>query len=171
MCSAVRTGQPHHLKHFDYFGLYRYFLTWCTFERQRHFTTREHVDLVLLQIQRSATEQRFAVIAYCFMPDHLHLLIEALVDDSDARRFIKAAKQYSAFYFKQEFERRLWQRYGFERTLRSREATLTVARYIVENPLRARLVERLEDYPFAGSSVYSFAEILHAVSDRPRWSG
>ena len=151
MCSAVRTGQPHHLKHFDYFGLYRYFLTWCTFERQTHFTTREHVDLVLSQIQRSATEQRFAVIAYCFMPDHLHLLIEALVDDSDARRFIRAAKQYSAFSFKQEFEHRLWQRYGFEHVLRDDEATVEVVKYILRNPVRAGLAASVEEYPFVGS--------------------
>jgi putative transposase len=164
-------GHPEHLKTFDYLGFYRYFLTFCTFERQAHFTTQEHVNLVLLHIQRAASEQRFALIAYCFMPDHLHLLIGALADNSDARRFIKAAKQYSGFYFKQKFEHQLWQRYGFERTLRDDDATLTVARYIVENPLRARLVEKVEDYRFAGSSVYSIGELLDAISRRPNWSG
>ena len=164
------TGKPDHLKTFDYFGLHRYFLTFCTFERQRLFTTRESVDLILLQFQRSAREERFVLIAYCFMPAHVHLLIEAQADDSDARRFIKAAKQDSGFYFKKHLGRQLWQRYGFERTLRRNESTLGVARYIIENPVRARLVQNAEEYPFAGSSVYGFAEIMEAVAFEPRIS-
>ena len=95
----------------------------------------------------------------------------SLCGDSDARRFIKAAKQYSGFYFKNRLGRQLWQRYGFERTLRNDEATLSVVRYIIENPVRARLVQNAEDYPFAGSPVYDLAEILEAVSFEPnRWS-
>jgi len=83
----VFTGNPGHLKAFDYTGPHRYFLTFCTYSRQHVFVTRERVDLVLLQIERSAN--------------------------------------------------RLWQRYGFERVLRDDEATLVVAKYILENPLRA----------------------------------
>jgi hypothetical protein len=64
------------------------------------------------------------------------------------------------------FGQRLWQRYGFERTLRSNDTTLSVARYIVENPIRAGLVERIQDFPFLGSAVYSIDEILEAVEWR-----
>ncbi len=102
------------------------------------------------------------------MPDHAHLLVEAESDDSDAHRFIRAAKQYSGFHFKQRFGVQLWQRYGFERTLRDDEATVSVVRYILENPVRARLVLKVEDYPFGGSSVYSLAEIQEAVAFLPR---
>lgn len=97
------------------------------------------------------------------MPDHLHLLVEALGDDCDGRRFIKSAKQYSGYYYSQQFGERLWQRYGFERTLRDNEATLSVARYIVENPVRAGLMKNPKDYPFVGSDVYSIGEILEAI--------
>ena len=48
------------------------------------------------------------------------------------------------------------------------ESTMAVARYILENPLRARLVERVEDYPFAGSCQYPLHEILEAVADSNR---
>jgi hypothetical protein len=67
------------------------------------------------------------------------------------------------------FGQRLWQRYGFERTLRSNDATLSVARYIVENPMRAGLVERIHDYPFLGSSVYTLDDIVEAVQLAPDW--
>ena len=162
------TNKPDHLRAFDYLGLHRYFLTFCTFERQPRFTTSDAVDLVLLQIQRAASEERFALVAYCFMPDHVHLLVEAQVGDSDGRRLIKTVKQYSGFYFKQRFGQQLWQRYGFERTLRDDEAALSVARYILENPVRGGLVRNAEDYPFSGSSVHSVAEILEAGMFEPR---
>ena len=51
--------------------------------------------------------------------------------------------------------------------LRDDEATLGVARYILENPVQAGLVARVEDYAFAGSTVYPLAEILAAVQTRP----
>jgi len=71
------TRYPHHLHEFDYRGFYRYFLTFCTRERAPHFTTRAHVELVCAQFQRTCLEEQFAGIAYCFMPDHVHLLVPA----------------------------------------------------------------------------------------------
>jgi hypothetical protein len=82
-------------------------------------------------------------------------------------RFIKRAKQVPGYHFKQRFGTTLWQRYGYEHVLRGDEDTLSVARYILENPLRAGLVESVEDYPFLGSTMYSVREILEAVEMRP----
>ena len=107
--------------------------------------TADRVDVVRTQILRTLREEKFVLIVYCYMPDHLHLLVEALADDCDGRRFIASGKQYSGYYYTQEFGERLWQRYGFERTLRSGEATVSVARYIVENPVRAKLVRSPKD--------------------------
>lgn len=70
------------------------------------------------------------------------------------------AKQYSGFYYAQQFRERLWQRYGFERVLRESEPTSVVARYILENPVRAGLVSRIEDYPFLGSFEYTLSQLI-----------
>ena len=161
----MRTGRPPHLKTFDYVGLYRYFLTFCTHERKKHFVNQPHVDVAQVQILRAAKDEGFAVIAYCFMPDHVHLLVEACSDSSDCLRFIKRAKQVSGFHFSKQFGKRLWQRYGYEHTLRNDDATLVVARYIIENPVRARLAENAAEYPFSGSKTHSLSEILAAIGD------
>ena len=159
------TGRPAHLRSFDYIGLHRYFLTFCTHDRQKHFVDRSRVDAALVQILRAGGDERFAIVAYCFMPDHLHLLVEACSDSSDCLRFIKRAKQFSAFYYARKFGQRLWQRYGFERTLMEEDATLPVARYILENPVRARLVEKPEEYPFSGSTTHTLSDVLSAIGD------
>ena len=148
---------------FSYIGMYRHSLRFCTDARQFLFTSEAHVNLVRTQIQRSANENAFAVIAYCFMPDHLHLLIEGTNPDSDCKKFIARSKQYSGFQFAREFQTRLWQRYGFERVLRDCESTTVVARYIVNNPIRAGLATRVQDYPFVGSLAYTLDELLEFI--------
>jgi len=79
------------------------------------FTDKAAVDLVLDHITRAAEDERFAFIAYCFMPDHLHLLIEGQSDHSNCLRFIQRAKQFAGYQYAKRFKQRLWQRYRFER--------------------------------------------------------
>jgi hypothetical protein len=57
----------------------------------------------------------------------------------------------------------LWQRYGFERVLRNSEQMFVVARYILENPVRAGLVTTIEAYPFRGSLVCTLPELIEAA--------
>ena len=99
------------------------------------------------------------------MPDHLHLLIEGLAEDSDCKRFIARIKQSSGFYYKREFGTPLWQRYGFERVVRDSEQTFVVARYILENPVRAGLARTIDEYPFLGSFVYTLPELIDLCTD------
>ena len=158
------THGPGHLRTFDYVGLYRYFLTFCCHSKQRTFTEPRAVDLVLSQIRRAGNDEQFAIPAYCFMPDHLHLLIEARADSCNGLKFIARAKQFSGFYYTQQFMRTLWQRYGYEHVLRDDEDTRGVARYIFENPVRASLVQSPQDYPFLGSDTHSVSEVLEFTS-------
>ena len=155
---------PGHLRAFDYTGLYRYFLTFCCHSKAQRFLTAPVVELVLEQILRAADDEQFAIPAYCFMPDHAHLLVEAKTDSSQALRFISRSKQLSGFHYQQRHGQRLWQRYGYERVLRDDEDTRRVARYIVDNPLRRRLVATAKDYPFVGSCVFTLDEILEETT-------
>ena len=156
----MRTGKPEHLEGFSYVGIHRYSLTFCTKDRKRLFIDKAAVDLVLAQFSRAATEWEFAVLAYCFMPDHVHLLVEAQAEHSDCKQFIARAKQYSAFYYSKQFKQPLWQRYSFEHVVRDNERSTTIARYILQNPVRAGLVTSIADYPFVGSLVWPMPELL-----------
>ncbi len=159
--------RPERLTSFDYVGQYPYFLTFCTDCRHEAFRDAARVDIVSTQILRAAIDEQFALVAYCYMPDHLHLLVTGEQPASDCRRFIKRSKQFSGFYYQKAFGRRLWQRYGYERVLRSEEGLLSVARYILENPVRARIARDVREYPFTGSCLYSVDEILDALPWTP----
>ena len=121
------------------------------------------VAVVYLQFLRAAAGSQMAILAYCFMPDHVHLLVEGLSDDSDGRLFIARAKHLSGFHFQKQFGVPLWQRYGFEHTLRADEGALSVARYILENPVRAGIVRRVQDYPFLGSLVMALGDLIESI--------
>jgi len=151
---------------FSYVGKYRYFATFCTYDRQRHFEDEGAVDLVRMQIQRALIQHQFLCIAYCFMPDHLHLLVEGVAEGPDFRAFLKSAKQYSGYYFRQQFDSRLWQRYGYEHVLRDDIERATTIRYMLDNPVIAGLAKEPAEYPFLGSDCYSVEELLLQAARR-----
>jgi REP-associated tyrosine transposase len=163
------TGRPKHIEGFDYLGPRQYFLTFCTQSRRPCFVTDDAVATVRTQIERAAAEQAIALLAYCYMPDRVHFLAEGKAENSDCLQFVACGKQYSAYHYTAKFKHRLWQPYGYEHTLRSDEAAISVARYILENPVRAGLVTRIEDYPYSGSSVYTIEQILEAAQLRDKW--
>ena len=97
------------------------------------------------------------------MPDHLHALVTAVSDIADLPRFVRLAKQHSGFAFARATGRRLWQDSYFDRTLREDESPAATIRYLINNPVRAGLVETPAAYPHWGSQVYSREEILEFV--------
>jgi REP-associated tyrosine transposase len=157
------------LKTFDYVGEYRYFLTFCTADRRNVFTSAAIVELVLAQFWRAAHETGFEIVAYCFMPDHVHLLIEAVASNAEMKQFAKLAKQYAGFYYRQRTGRPLWQPSYWDHVLRDEEDTWSVTRYIVENRLPAGLAKRADEYPFLGSCVVDRNALLFAVSCAKPW--
>jgi putative transposase len=167
----MRTGRPQRLVGCDYTGPRRYFLTFCTFHRQPHFIDAATTTSTLSEILRVAGALGFSVLAYCFMPDDVHLLVEGDTPTADARRFTTALKQHTGFWFARERGERLWQRYGYERVLRDSDDSLAVARYILENPVRAGLARAPSDYPFSGSPRYSMPAVLDATAWKPDWEG
>jgi len=98
------------------------------------------------------------------MPNHVHLLIEGVTDGSDLRMLIRAAKQYSGYYFKQEYRQKLWQRYGYEHVFRDDMERATTLRYILDNPVASGLVKKPEEYRFIGSDCYTVAELLQQAA-------
>jgi REP-associated tyrosine transposase len=131
---------PKHLDSFDYLGLHRYFLTFCTHDRQSLFHIAAHVALVESHFLQTAEAMGFADLAHCFMPDHLHAAVEGRDENADLKAFVARMKQYTEFHFKKTFGRQLWQRYGYEHVIRHDEPTRAIIRYILENPIRAGLV-------------------------------
>jgi hypothetical protein len=58
----------------------------------------------------------------------------------------------------------------FDRILRDNDPTEGVIRYILENPVRAGLVDDVREYPLIGAAKYDIDDLLlTAMLWRPKW--
>jgi putative transposase len=135
-----------------YRGAYVCSVTACTESRIRVFHSPALVALAIEALTGSSRKHAVEVIAYCFMPDHLHLLLHNK-GKSSLPHFMRDFKQPVGFAFKKKTGRQLWQKSYYDHILRTDEELLTTARYIFENPVRAGLAEQAIDYPSSGSLV------------------
>ncbi|WP_296409958.1 transposase [Zoogloea sp.] len=81
-------------------------------------------------------------LAWVLMPDHLHWLIQ-LGQGVSLSMPIRTLKGRSA----RALGHPVWQRAFHDRALRREDDVVSVARYIVANPVRAGLVSRVGDFP------------------------
>ncbi len=125
-----------------------YLLTTVTAGRTRCFDDFHLARLTIAEMRRLDAEGLLSSLAWVLMPDHLHWLVQ-LGGTASLSDTVKT--------FKARVGRRLnaagghrgsvWQKGFHDRALRKDEDLPTAARYIVANPLRAGLVQRIGDYP------------------------
>jgi putative transposase len=136
---------------FDYRGPYAYHVVLLTQARATHFRGGPPVGYCVELLRQTAERLGFRLLAFCFMPDHLHVLAMGRHDEANLISFIQRFKQVTAFRFKRETGQRLWQQSFYDRVLRVEENLSDVAAYILRNPVRSGLVASPEDYPLSGS--------------------
>ena len=156
-------SRPPRIKGFGYLGAYRYFITFCTLDRTCVFTDIRLGQSVMWQFRRTCREKKFAILAYCVMPDHSHLLLEGTDAASNLPALIKSAKQSSGQRFAARMGRPLWEEGFHDHVLRPEEDPKRFARYIIENPVRAGLVKSPLDYPLSGSDRWTMQELLDSL--------
>jgi REP element-mobilizing transposase RayT len=93
------------------------------------------------------------------MKDHVHLVLEGLSEASDLRRLVSGWKQATGYRYRQETGHKLWMTGYNDRVLHDGESTLDAVLYVLRNPVRAGLAQKIGDYEFAGSDVFSRQEL------------
>ena len=152
-------SRPPRLAGFSYRGAHRYFLTFCTYKRRECFRNPEIAAMVVRHFRRTARREGFAILAYCVMPDHVHLLVEGTKPQSDMRRFVKATKQSSGQVYSRMKNGSLWNEGYDDRILKQDTDPREVARYIVWTPVRAGLSDTPAAYPFLGSDLLPIGDL------------
>ena len=101
---------------------------------------------VLEIVEQACSIHRYDLLAYCLMPDHLHLLVRSKEGVTDLRAFVRALKSFCT----KSTGKQLWQSGFYEHVMRTGEDMKKTAEYILNNPVRKGLVRRAEDYPWGG---------------------
>ena len=108
---------------------------------------RRVVELLRAEQER----QRCRVFVYCLMPDHLHLLVSPCEEGVSALQFVHRFKgRTTNESWRLGWQGKLWQPRHYDHVVRRDEDLAAIALYVVQNPVRKRLVESAEDWPWSG---------------------
>jgi REP element-mobilizing transposase RayT len=124
-----------------------YLLTTNTLGREPVFADFALGRLVVHQFRRAHDLGLAKSLAWVVMPDHFHWLVE--LENCSLRKLMRQTKSLITRDVNLSNGRSgpLWQQGYHDRALRREEELVKLARYVVANPLRAGLVEKLGDYP------------------------
>ncbi len=152
---------------FSYTGRWAYHVVVVTAGRKPALTG-DVATVVGDELTRAAQATEFEIVVFVIMPDHVHVLCEGLTDESNLPRLMQRFKQRPGFDFKRMHGEELWQRSFYEHVLRADEDLLAAAKYILENPVRAELVETIEEWPLSGGTATSGAKAPPLREGLPR---
>ena len=120
-------------------------------DRRPIFASLQMAEAAVEILEEHARRRAVAVYAYCVMPDHVHLLLSPS-ETCDVITFVgefKSLVQRAAW--EQGTAGHVWQRSFWDHLLRADEELEQAVSYVVNNPVRAGLVDAWMHYPFAGS--------------------
>jgi putative transposase len=133
----------------DQRGAHRYSLTIGAYRDSRPFVDADLVATLLTQIRHVARQERFDLLAYCFMPDQLHLVVESQSETADLLSFVNGWKPKTGFYYASRTGMPLWQPAALDCLLLPEESADEQIEQVLAHPVRAGLAQVIGEYPFA----------------------
>ena len=124
-----------------------YLLTAVVRNRSPIFTDWSVGRLLVAELRSSEEDGLAQSQALVVMPDHLHWLVT--LQTGTISRLMQRIKGRSAISINRALgnQGQLWQKGFHDHAIREEEDLQTIARYVVANPLRAGLVDKIGDYP------------------------
>ncbi|HGA2320911.1 TPA: transposase [Pseudomonas putida] len=124
-----------------------YLLTTVTRNRHPLFLNFQYARIVIRHLRMADQENSCHSLAWVVMPDHVHWLIELKeITLSTLMRRFKARSSHNLRKAGTSTAR-VWQAGYHDRALRKEADVIKAARYIIANPIRAGLVNKVGDYP------------------------
>jgi putative transposase len=95
--------------------------------------------------------ERYEMLAWCVMPNHVHVLVH--IWDWPLAKMLQNWKSITAVKANRILNRsgEFWQREYWETFMRSEEQERTAIRYIESNPVKSKLCQFAEDWPFGSA--------------------
>ena len=123
--------------------------------REKVFLDRGDYERYLSFLSKYSEEKEVAVMTYCLMPNHIHLLIRPAEVEALPKMMQGITLCYSK-YFNGENGRtgRLWECRYHSTVVDGDSYLWIVSKYIENNPVRAGIVKRPEDYPYSSAKAH-----------------
>jgi putative transposase len=163
MARVVVPGYPHHV-------------TQRGNRRQRTFLRNDDYRAYLELMAEWCGRCGVAVWAYCLMPNHVHLIVVPKTEDALRLAIGEAHRRYTRLVnFRQGWRGHLWEG-RFASFVMDQSYLLACARYVEQNPVRAGLCKRPQDYPWSSAAAHLarqddvLARVKPLLDLVPRWA-
>ena len=99
-------------------------------------------------------DKAWDLLAYCIMPNHLHVVFTPIADSEgrylSVTAIMQSLKRYTAYQANHILNRRgaFWLHESYDHWVRDETERTRIIAYVISNPVKAGLVERWEDWPW-----------------------
>jgi len=132
--------------------------------KEKIFFSEDHYLRCLNLLYKYADKYAASIIAYCFMPNHYHLILQQKEHGSISKCLQTTFNAYSqTVNLMVGHSGTLFQGKAKSKLIDSDEYVLQVIRYIHLNPGNAGLVQKPEDWPFS-----DYREWIKEIGDLPK---
>jgi putative transposase len=152
--------KPHRLSREYYKGTSSVAITMCIKDRVSIFSNPNVVEVFVGFLKEIAEKYPCDIPVYCFMPDHLHLIITGNNNEMDLLKVISAYKQKTGFWLSKNKISARWQKDIFDHVIKKDESLSRNIKYILDNPVRKGIVSDWQEYPYKGAIGYNLEDIL-----------
>lgn len=145
-----------------------FFVTTTILNHERLFTGSELCDQVEGMLFRVAKNTKTTLMAHCLMPSHIHLIAGHNDGGPGISKFMQSLKSLvSHMLFKERHG--IWMPRFDDVILASEHVFLTKLNYIHENPVRAGLVAKAEDWKWSSVRFWYHDEPSEWLSKDTAW--
>jgi len=140
---AIASGFPHHVVQRGN-------------NKDQVFFDREDRRRYLSLLQKYAEKGNAPVLAYCLMSNHVHLLIRP-TSEASLDKMMQGLTLCYTQHTNRKYGRtgRLWESRYHSCIVEQERYLWTTARYIEQNPVRARMAERAEEYLYSSARAHA----------------
>jgi len=146
---AVALGFPHHVVQRGN-------------NREKVFLNNEDKEKYLSLLKKYSGKWNSPILAYCLMSNHVHLLTKPSKNESLCKMMQGITLCYTQ-YINKIYKRtgRLWESRYHSCIVDEEKYLWAVARYIEQNPVRAKIVKKAEDYSYSSAKAHN----IHGVKN------
>jgi putative transposase len=123
--------------------------------RENVFINEEDKKKYLSLLKKYSAKWDTYILAYCLMSNHVHLLTRPIKNESLYKMMQGITLCYTQ-YFNRTYRRtgRLWESRYHSCVVDKEKYLWAVARYIEQNPVRAKIVKKAADYPYSSARAH-----------------
>jgi REP element-mobilizing transposase RayT len=154
-----------------------FFVTTTIINFYEVFNNNACCDILINNIKHYQSRYRFEIIAYVIMPTHFHWIVKVEPGRGTISDIMRDIKKYSAWDILDQLKkenselskclsksdspkqkRQLWMHRFDDEVIRNNKMLWTKIKYIHNNPIRAGIVEKAEEYKYSSARNYIYGD-------------